>query len=160
MPTSAPGNSRGRAVAGFSLLELMVVVALIALATGLMSLSLRDRAESQLEEEGVRLAALLESARAQSRIAGADVRWAPVVGGDGGFRFDGLPEAATAALPHRWLQDETQAQVIGAPALVLGPEPLLAAQRVELHLGAHAVTVATDGLGPFALLGPGAGPAP
>ena len=60
---------------GFSLLELMVVIAIIALGTGLVSVALRDRAASHLEEEGARLSALLESARAQARIGGGEVHF-------------------------------------------------------------------------------------
>jgi general secretion pathway protein H len=51
-------NTRHR---GFTLVELLVVVALIAIASGLASLALRDPAASQLEQEASRLAALLES---------------------------------------------------------------------------------------------------
>jgi general secretion pathway protein H len=55
---------------GFTLLELMVVVAIVALATAGVSLALRDSDATQLEREALRLSALLESARAQSRTSG------------------------------------------------------------------------------------------
>ena len=56
-PTSAPGSSqrrvvrhrRLRAARGFTLIELMIVVALIAVAAGIVSLSLRDPASARLE---------------------------------------------------------------------------------------------------------------
>jgi general secretion pathway protein H len=136
---------------GFSLLELMVVVMLVALATGLTSLSMRDASQNKLEEEGARLSALLETARVQSRIIGTDVRWEPVTDGTG-FRFLGLPARAAAELPTKWLDADTRAQIVGEPQLLLGPEPLLPAQRIMLRLGNHELAVATDGLSPFAIV--------
>ena len=149
--TSAPGSKAGRAAAGFTLLELMVVVLIVAVSTGLVSLSLRDRSQSKLEEEGARLSALLETARTQSRIVGTDVRWQPRATG-GGFEFLGLPALAAKELPSRWLDSDTTATVVGAPQLRLGPEPLLPAQRVVLHLGEREIAVGTDGLSPFQIV--------
>jgi len=131
----------------------MVVVVLVAIATGIASLSLRDAAQGKLEEEGARLSALLESARAQSRIVGTDVHWAPASDGSG-FQFVGLPPLSTAELPTHWLDTETHAEVVGATQVVLGPEPLLPAQRIVLHLGEHTVAVGTDGLAPFQIVTP------
>ena len=93
--TSAPGSKPRRAAAGFTLLELMVVVLIVAVATGMTALSLRDRSQSKLEEEGARLSALLETARTQSRIIGTDVRWQPLA--QGGFQFLGLPSLAAGS---------------------------------------------------------------
>ena len=142
--TSAPGSKPRRAAAGFTLLELMVVVLIVAVATGLTVVTLRDRSQSKLEEEGARLSALLETARTQSRIVGTDVRWAPLT--TGGFEFIGLPS--------HWLDSETTATIVGAPQLLLGPEPLLPAQRVVLHLGEREIAVGTDGLSPFQIVDP------
>lgn len=153
MPTSAPGNNRRhRASAGFTLLELMVVMLIVAVATGIVTLSMRDSSQNKVEEEGARLAALLESARTQSRIVGTEVRWEPVR--EGGFHFLGLPAPALALLPTRWLDTDTQASIVGAPQVRLGPEPLLPAQRIVLTLGEHEVAVGTDGLSPFEVLKP------
>jgi general secretion pathway protein H len=148
--TSAPGSRPRRAAAGFTLLELMVVVLIVAVATGLTALKLRDRSESQLETEGARLAALLETARTQSRIVGTDVRWQPLT--TGGFQFLGLPELAAKELPSRWLDTDTHATIVGAPQLLLGPEPLLPPQRVVLQLGEHQIAVGSDGLSPFQIV--------
>ena len=128
----------------------MVVVLIVAVATGMTALSLRDRSQSKLEEEGARLSALLETARTQSRIVGTEVRWAPLT--DGGFQFLGLPALAAKELPSHWLDSETTASIVGAPQLRLGPEPLLPAQRVVLHLGERQIAVGTDGLSPFAIV--------
>lgn len=144
--------------AGFTLIELMIVIALIALASSVVSLALRDPSETQLEHEGARLAALLESARAEARASGLAVRWLPRSAdversGPGSrdetadFRFVGLP--VSAGLPQRWLSPEVSANIIGASAVVLGPEPLIGPQRIVLSLESRRLTLATDGLGPF-----------
>ena len=149
MRMSAPGNSR-RGGAGFTLIEVMVVMALIAIATSLVSLALRDGAQSRLEEEGARLSALLESARTEARASGIAVRWAPAdaASSDGAhFRFIGLPPSAE--LPTRWLGEGVSAEIIGARALVLGPEPVLPPQRLVLRLEDRRLVLASDGLAPF-----------
>ena len=149
----SPVHSRG-----FTLIELMIVVAIIAIATAVASLALRDPAASKLEQEAARLASLLESARAEARASGIAARWEPLAEqSDGsGFRFIGLP--AGEPLPTHWIEPGTSAQVIGARAVVLGPEPLIGAQRIVLHLGDHRLTLATDGIGPFVVADGGAQP--
>jgi len=78
------------------------------------------------------------------------VRWAPLA--TGGFEFLGLPAKAAKELPTRWLESDTTATVVGAPLLRLGPEPLLPAQRVVLHLDNREIAVGTDGLSPFQIV--------
>ena len=58
---------------GFTLLELLVVVAIIAMASAGVGFALRDTSQVALARDAERLAALLESARARSgqRRAGA-----------------------------------------------------------------------------------------
>ena len=138
----------------------MVVVALIAIVTAVASLSLRDPAAAKLEQEAARLVALLESARAEARASGLAARWEPLVlQADGsGFRFFGLPP--TEPMPTHWLDPNTGAQVIGARAIVLGPEPLIGEQRILLRLDDQRLTLATDGLGPFAVADSGAAARP
>lgn len=131
---------------GFTLLELMVVIAMLAVVVGLVTLSLRDADAAKLDEEATRLSVLLDSARARARVSGREVGWKPR-GDQPGFQFTGLPD--TNPLPDRWLDERTRAEVIGAPALLLGPEPVIGAQRVVLSLGDRRLVLATDGLGPF-----------
>lgn len=153
---SPEGRGSRRRPSGFTLIELMVVVAVIALASAVVSLALRDPSDARLEKEGARLAALFESARAEARASGLAVHWLPrSMGPDGSqagrasadFTFVGLP--ASAGLPQRWLSEGVSASVIGAPDVVLGPEPLIGAQRITLRLDDSRLTLATDGLGPF-----------
>ena len=152
----AAGQLLGRPTArGFTLIELMVVVALVALTTGLVSLAVRDPQARQLEREAARLVALLESARTEARASSLEAQWLPQrrtdTADDGpDFRFVGLPSAL--ALPSRWLDREVWAEVIGGRSVRLGPEPLIGAQRIALHLGDQRLVLATDGLGPFAVV--------
>lgn len=144
-----PASVRAR-VRGLTLVELLIVVALIAIASGVASLALRDPNAAQLEREAQRLAALLEAARQESRAAGVLVQWEPRSPQPGEhFRFVGLP--ASLAFPNRWLDEGPSAEVIGNRALVLGPEPMIGPQRAVLRLDGRSVVLATDGLGPFAI---------
>ena len=74
------------------------------------------------------------------------------------FRFDGLP--AAQQLPGRWLAPGVRAQIVGASAVVLGPEPIIGAQRVILRLDEQRLDLATDGLGPFVPVSADDAPAP
>ena len=160
MPTSAAGSKPFTRCAlslarGFTLIELMVVVALIAVATAGASLALRDSAETALERDAQRLAAVLESVRAQARAADAQAFWQP---SEGGFVVQGLPQAQPL---QAWLSEHTRAQTI-AP-IALGPEPLLPPQRIVLYNAQQPqqrLWVATDGLRPFQVQRPTNGIAP
>jgi general secretion pathway protein H len=163
MPISAPGSRPERirlfprgAARAFTLIELLVVMLVIAIAAGAISLALRDGAAMKLEEEGARLASLLESARAESRAAGMVVRWVPARGEEGAsadsgaaFRFVGLP--GDVKLPDHWLEPRVAAQIVGSTALLLGPDAILPPQRVVLRLDDRRIEIATDGLSPFSV---------
>lgn len=147
MRTSAAGNKRRATLTrGFTLMELLVVVALIAVATAGVGFSLRDSAESALERDADRLAALLETARAQARAQGVPVVWHTPTNGTG-FEFAGLPPPG---LPRSWLNSNTRANP--GIRVVLGPEPLMEPQAVALSSATSAgkmLWVVTDGLRPF-----------
>lgn len=147
-----------RAHRGFTLLELMVVVALIALATTTVVVSLRDSNQDRLETEALRLGAMLDAARARSRTSGVPLIWQPDTEGFGLRPADvsATADATSRAIARKdWLHPGTTAQIVqpaGAPVLVLGSEPLTPPQRLELRLGDARLSLASDGLGPFAVV--------
>ena len=151
---------------GFTLIELLVVVAIVAAATALVTLAIRDPQAAMLDREAERLVALLESARAESRASGVAVAWIPsratdapgTSGTRADFRFAGLPPGL--AMPSRWLDEATSADLLGARTLQLGPEPFIGPQRLLLRLGDRRLELATDGLAPFAVVVAGGAQAP
>ncbi|MDY0743113.1 prepilin-type N-terminal cleavage/methylation domain-containing protein [Paucibacter sp. R3-3] len=149
-PTIWGGPAKARARArGFTLIELLVVITIVAIASAAISISLRDPAASQLEREAERLTGLLETARAESRAAGVEVQWLPLVGDASGdqFRFVGLP--ASVPMPRRWLGEAVAVEIVGARSLTLGPEPMIGPQQLVLSIGQQRVVLSTDGLSPF-----------
>lgn len=144
---------------GFTLIELLIVVAIVAAASALVTMAIRDPQAAMLDREAERLVALLEAARAESRASGVAVAWIPVRATDApgtaaaraDFRFAGLP--AGLAMPSRWLDENTSADLLGARTLQLGPEPFIGPQRLLLRLGDRRLELATDGLAPFAIAG-------
>ncbi len=128
------------------MLELMLVLSIVGLATAAVSLAWRDPSAAEVAQEAQRLAALLETARAHSRASGLPVRWHAT---DSGFRFEGLPGQE---LPQAWQHAGMAAQLQEGSALRLGPEPVLLPQAVWVFSRSAAGVrwrVATDGVQPF-----------
>jgi general secretion pathway protein H len=170
-PTSAAGSKLFKPVMqrqqGLTLLELLVVLAIIGFAMAGVSLALRDSSQTQLEREAQRLVAVLEAARAQSRTSGMALIWQPTV--EGFVIRPTLAANLIAARNEKWLAMGTQASVSAAtlptnntaPAtlVVLGPEPILTAARITLSVAnansakpTTSLSIGTDGLRPFQVM--------
>jgi general secretion pathway protein H len=140
-----------RRALGFTLLELLVVISIIAIGSAGVVFAMRDSAQTALEREGDRLVALLEAGRALSRTSGQVMRWRDT---PEGFVFEG---ANAKKLPSGWQSPQSAVQWDAGPnphLLTLGPEPIIEAQGFTLMNEGRGLRIATDGLRPFAVLPP------
>lgn len=76
---------KARREAGFTLLEMLVVLMIAGLLVSLASLQLTRNPRTDLKEEAQRLALLFESAGDEAQVRARPIAWQPL---DGGFRFD------------------------------------------------------------------------
>jgi general secretion pathway protein H len=100
-----------------------------------------------VEREAMRLAALLDAGRAQSRATGSSVTWEAFVNdkNENSMRWQGLRHKEP--LPTAWL--DAQTQVLDAKRIVLGPDPVIAAQAIQLSIGKEVRLVVSDGVSAF-----------
>ncbi|HDR9583602.1 TPA: GspH/FimT family pseudopilin [Burkholderia stabilis] len=82
-----PGKSRmlaPRRAAGFTLLEMLVVLVIVGLLVAVVTLAPSRNRRTDLAEEAQRLANLLESAGDEAQVRSMPIAWQPV---GGGYRF-------------------------------------------------------------------------
>ncbi len=143
--TNLAAQDRSR-LHGFTLIELLVVLAIIAIATAGATVALRDNGATSLEREAQRVAAILEAGRSQSRSTGLPVRWQPSAQGFI-LTSSGI---ADSKQEQAWLTPGITAQTDDKSSFVLlGPEPIIAAQTITLRLDGRSLQISTDGLRPF-----------
>ncbi len=157
-----------RLVSGFTLVELMVVLVVLAVTASLVSWSVSAARGHGLESAAEQLAATLEQARWQAISVGTRIAWE-------------LPQTSSAAgstMPEARWYEQTQdgiwhlrvtpaavvpftgvALTITQPSstgdavarVVLGPEPAGVAVCILLMQEGSTVAVASDGIAPFAV---------
>jgi general secretion pathway protein H len=132
---------------GFTLLELLLVITVVAIASAGVGFAFRNAYQTQLENEAQRLIAILESARAQSRASGVPIKWRPTANG---FIFEGLPDSPENPSTYTWKIPDIVLNT--DKPLLLGPEPLIPPQSVLIWLASqplYSLRISTDGVRPF-----------
>lgn len=132
---------------GYTLLELLVVAALIALAAGMLTLGVRGDEPRRLREEADRLAALFTLAQSEARVSGRALLWEADLAG---YRFRPLLADAGAVLREelaRRRQWGLEIERVEQRELVFSREPLREPAEIELATRSHAVRIAVDALG-------------
>ena len=137
---------------GLTLLELLVVLAIIAISSAGVALAMRDNAQNQLERDTQRLIAKLEAARVQSRAQGLPIVWRAT---DSGFIIE-TPVVGSGFVAQRddWLSAGMSADM---KAITLGPEPIIPPATITLSNSnvqtsdakLMQLRIRTDGLQPF-----------
>ena len=141
---------------GLTLLELLVVLAIIAISSAGVALAMRDNAQTQLEREAQRLIAKLESARVQSRAQGVPLIWRATATG---FVIE-TTLAGSDFVPQSedWMSSDTAIGMSGGmKAITLGPEPIISPATITLIQASGQTSgnkpmnlrIGTDGLQPF-----------
>lgn len=144
MPISAPGsNDSRRSRAGFTLVELMVVILVIALASAVAMMAMPDP-RGRAFDEAARLAAKVRAARDIAILGGAPVSlW--VASGGYGFdrRVDGawLPMAEKPFRVERWREGTRVGIAGGARARIVFDGTGLADRPLDLSLTRDRATV-------------------
>ena len=147
---SAPGTS-SMASRGYTLIELLVAVAIIAIVAGMVALSLPGGEERRVREEAARLGALFRIVQDHARVAGRVLVWQADLEG---YAFRALDADAAAS----W-QDETlrprswpfAVQRLEAQPIFFTREPMLSPASVLIATASSEVLISLDALGNVAV---------
>jgi len=156
LPLHAPHR---RSAAGFTLLEMLVVLLIVGLLTAAVALAPSRNRRSGLAEEAQRLATLLESAGDEAQVRSSEIAWQP---GRGGYRFylrdDGGQWRPMNDEPFRgrhWGSDVTAVSIHYSGSgktlsrIVFGEESIAPEVTITLFSGTMHLNVIGTGIGNF-----------
>ncbi|AXE94053.1 type II secretion system protein GspH [Burkholderia sp. A27] len=152
-------HARGlKRAAGFTLLEMMVVLVIAGLLVSLTALTMTRNPRTDLNEEAQRLALLFESAGDEAQVRARPIAWQP---SESGFRFDVRTEDGWRPLrddllgPRHWEGGVTGVAINypGSDAqpgrIVFGTEAIDVPVRITLFSAAGSATIVGTGNGRY-----------
>ena len=132
---------------GYTLVELLVAVSIIAIGAGVVALSVRGSESRKLGEDAERLGALFRMAQSEARTSGRSVLWEADLGGYS-FRWaepgTDIVLAEELARRRAWSIDVRR---IDNTQLLFTREPLREPVAVEISTATEAMRVELDALG-------------
>lgn len=138
---------------GFTLIELMVVLVIIGIASAAISLTIKPDPLHLLRKDAERVSQLLQVAQAEARADGRPITWRADAKG---FRFnrrsdDGLGvesfQGDAQLRPRLWESTPMQVTIEPRQTLVLDAEWINPPVRVELSDGQHHLSLQRDAAG-------------
>lgn len=142
---------------GFTLIELMVVLVIIGIASAAISLSIKPDPVLLLRKDAERVAQLLQVAQAEARADGRPIVW---VSDAKGFRFSRRNNSGRGfehfkddaqLRPRAWQSPKVEVRVEPKQRVVLNAEWINPPLQVTLSDGLNRLSVLRDGSGRISL---------
>ena len=138
---------------GFTLIELMVVLVIIGIASAAVGLSIKPDPLQQVRKDAERLAQLLQVAQAEARADGRPIIWRATAKG---FAFSRRAESGSGIddlrgdpllRPRAWETPGLQVRIEPGPRLILNAEWITPPLRLVLSDGRHSLGVERNAAG-------------
>lgn len=138
---------------GFTLIELMVVLVIVGIASAAVSLSIKPDPAKLLRQDAERLAQLLQLAQTEARADGRPITWR---GDAKGFGFSRRPDQGAGLdrfkedpqlRPRRWQTPSMEVRVEPRQRVVLNAEWIGAPLQIRLSDGQNSFTVQRSAAG-------------